>query len=770
MEIQGMINLKIRELGIKKEYVFVIKYILLYIIAMLLVPKEYGEAVGNIFSTLGYFIAFKILAQGYRSDRTEKFYALYLMIAAASNGIGDGIWLYRRQIGGMEDIPIRSISTLFYVLTNVFLTFGIFSYVRRSLNKWNRVKFTIESSVLGSIFLYLVYGLYIQEFFNKVKIFPENFFNYSIFLTYATTDFLILLGLALVYIFDKKYMSNISGKFMIVGYLIWTATDLAYVYGELKSMSFQNNLTNIFWVLAIILIALSSLENRSITIDEGKNYYRYTRNIYSGIFLLSLTTYYLDRYVPIIIISLIIFFRFILVRQLKVYEDNEILKERYMKSSEELYKLANIDSLTGAYNRRMFMEVLEKQCCEYEKQKKKALLFIDADGFKSINDWHGHDVGDKVLIEIVNRLKSKIRESDFLARQGGDEFVIILNDVRDIKDVKNKINEIIKVFKPPLSLGENNIYISVSVGGALFPDDAEKCQTLLKLADISLYKAKTAGKNRGIMYNSQIASGVDRKLEIENKLYESIKKKELQLFYQPQVQIESGKMIGIEALIRWDSEELKVVGVKELLEVAEEKGFIKEIGEFVFEQAAKDIKYINKKYGTDIKVGINISPKQFHTSALICKIKNLVFEKKLKPEWIDIEIKETVAAEDEDKFMDMLHKLKKIGVHVSIDEFGTGYSSLHYLKEYPVDTLKIAFEFINGLTTNEKDYKIVSGILAMCHELEINTLAIGIEDEAQLNILKKLKCNEGQGFYFSKPLSLEELESQFKADIKYLPK
>lgn len=735
---------------------------------MLMLPQRLVTIGKRGMSIIGFTIAFIICFKNYRLKELNKVYLIYLMGVTITNILGDIRWIYILEILKLNDAPGSDISSLFYMTGNLFLTLAVFSIVRKKFSKWNKVRLVMEASILGIIFCYLIIPIFFNYFKDMLHHLNDDIIIYFVQLFYIFTDVLTIFGALLIFTFDKKFLSDFSGKAIMFGYFLWTFSDIFYVYLDINNVYIDNRVIGVLWPLAIIILSIFPVPtSEKIEIEEEINHYRNVDIIYLGIILSALLLNYYNKSVPLIIITSFVAIRFIMAKQLKVYEENEILTQKYKESNEQLYKLANIDSLTKIFNRRKLIEELEALCMKNDLKIKCALFFIDVDRFKSINDWYGHEIGDQILTGVAERLRSHIRGTDIIARQGGDEFVIVLYDVQEDMDLQKKLKDILSSFKEPFSFGEKTIFTSISIGGAIFPDDSDQYHTLMKYADISLYEAKMAGKNRAIMYNDKMEREANRKLEIESRLYESLDKNELKVYYQPQIDTITKKIIGVEALARWINSDLGPVGPGEFIPIAEENGFIIDIGDFILEKATTDIKYLNIKYDLDLKVGVNVSPKQFHTSELTYKIEKIIKEKDLKPHWLDVEITENLTMNHEEKVIEKLKKLKEIGVKISIDDFGTGYSSLVYLKNLPIDTLKIALEFVRGIAKNPQDYKIVKAIMAMCEELEIRTIAEGVEDEEQLHILRNLNCDQLQGYYFSKPISLSELEEQFKTTDRY---
>lgn len=741
---------------------FFMGYMASYILLIKYIPGNYMSLIQNLYSIGGIIFAITVMIFALIKNRDNMGYRVMLILGSTWWLLGDITWSYTTIVMESE-VSFFHMSTFFYALSNFSLAASIYMLIKKFTRKWDGIKITMEVSILGGIWGYLAWGLFFDSYISEV-ISSKFDSQYLLQFFYVFSDFLIIFGLLIFYLFNKNYLKFSINRIEALGFAMWFCTDLTYSYMEIHNLSLENSSFDLLWPISLMIIGISTLESkRGVREREEENNLNVMNHAYLIVFVIVVALYMVDKKVPILAIIPIFLFRFVLSKYMKVFEENEKLNIRYRESNEVLFRIANIDPLTNLFNRRKLIEELEGLAERNGDQIKSALLFVDLDRFKNINDWHGHEVGDKVLIEAAQRLRSNTGEKDLVARQGGDEFVVILNDVRDEKDVQEKAARIVKSFREPFVISEDKvIQSSVSLGSAIFPTDAADHYALMRFADISLYKAKSEGKNRLVMYNDKMEVEQNRKFEIESRLYEALNKNEMMVYYQPQIETATQKIIGMEALLRWKNPELGgFVSPGEFIGIAEENGFILNIGDFVIQQASKAIKYINETYGRDIKVAINVSPKQFHTSEMTYDIERAIEEYGLKPSWIDIEITESLAMNNEEKVMIKLQKLKKVGINLSIDDFGTGYSSLSYLKRFPVDTLKIDIEFVRGITKNNQDFKIVKAIIAMCNELDIKTIAEGVEEVEQYEILKSLNCDQIQGYYFSKPLPLEEIEERF---------
>lgn len=428
------------------------------------------------------------------------------------------------------------------------------------------------------------------------------------------------------------------------------------------------------------------------------------------------------------------------------------------KAEDMIYYMAHYDTLTGLINRPHFVSLLEEEIsCSEKHNKPLSLLFIDLDRFKSINDSLGHLTGDKVLRQISSFFKDILRPQDIISRQGGDEFLALLpNTSRN--EAEHVTRKIIKRLSQPLHMDHLDLYITASIGISTYPSDGHTVDDLIKSADTAMYLAKKSGKNTYAFYTKDLEASMLNRLHLENDLRKAIENEQLELYYQPKINILSGKIKGVEALIRWNHPSLGIVPPDQFISIAEETGEIVKIGQWVIEEACKQIKCWQDKGHDGISVAVNISFRQFLQNDLHDVIAQALESSQLDPKYLEIEITESMTA-DANHTIESLNKIKALGVKVSIDDFGTGYSSLSYLSKFPVDRLKIDKSFVMNLTDDNK--AIIKSIIDVAHNLGIKVIAEGVETEDHLQFLASQNCSEAQGFYFSKPLPINQIEEQF---------
>jgi len=389
-----------------------------------------------------------------------------------------------------------------------------------------------------------------------------------------------------------------------------------------------------------------------------------------------------------------------------------------------------------------------------------AILFLDLDRFKVINDTFGHSCGDIFLTEVTKRLLGCMGENDILARMGGDEFIFLLKDFQDEAYVVDTAKRILEQFKEPFTVNSNKFHTTVSIGVVISPKNTTTLEELMVNADNAMYKAKYQGKNEFVIHSPEILVNSFEKLQLENDLRNALEKNQLVLHYQPQVCRNSKKIVGVEALIRWNHPEFGLLYPDKFIGLAEEIGIITEIGEWVIEQACIQNKKWQNAGMRPIKIAVNLSAQQFFKLSLVDYVSKVLTQTGLDPEYLVLEITESMAM-DFGYSLKVLRKLKDIGVCISIDDFGTGYSSLSYLKVFPIDYLKIDKSFVRDILEDDNDDNIVKGIITLAHNLGLQVIAEGVETEEQFEFLKKHDCDEFQGYLFSKPIDVGHFEQMY---------
>ena len=438
-----------------------------------------------------------------------------------------------------------------------------------------------------------------------------------------------------------------------------------------------------------------------------------------------------------------------------------IQREKQIRQQEEyIRRMAYSDPLTGLPNRELFNELLHQSLAQAQRHihdRHLAVLFLDLARFKVINDTLGHSVGDQLLQAVANRLKNCCRrDQDVVARRGGDEFIILLPDLDSPQEAVRVAQTIIDSFDKTFILPEHELFIGSCIGISIFPADGVDVETLIKNADMAMYRAKEQGRNRFHLYNRSMDAQAALRLTMEISLRKALKGQEFFLNYQPKVNVRTGRVVSFEALARWQSPELGLVEPKQFIPLAEETGLIVQLGEWVLRTACAQNKAWQDANYPHLRVAVNFSPRQFLMHQLADMVENVLAETKLDPCWLEMEVTEGIMLQNVDNTITTLRRLSDLGVHISIDDFGIGYSSLSYIKKLPINALKIDQSFINDITSNPDDAAIATAVINLAQSLRLSVIAEGVENEEQAKLLNSLECPEMQGFFFSRPLSAEK--------------
>ena len=430
-----------------------------------------------------------------------------------------------------------------------------------------------------------------------------------------------------------------------------------------------------------------------------------------------------------------------------------------IKADKEIEYMAYYDNLTGIPNRFLFKDRVENAISLAERNEKFiSIMFIDLDNFKSVNDTMGHDGGDYLLKEVSNGLSKRIRKTDTVARFGGDEFIILLNNIDNHNDISKIADSIMRLFSKPFIINGQEFFITASGGIATYPIDGEDSESLVKNADTAMYEAKDNGKNQYSLCTPDMKNEVEKNMKLSNDLYRALERNELSIHYQPQIDLTSKEITGLEALLRWKHPEYGMISPVVFIPLAEKNGLINSIGKWVLKTACRQNKKWQDMGLAHIKMAVNLSGIQFINENIADDIEKILKESKLDPKYLELEITENIAIKETDFVIKVLERLKKIGVSIAIDDFGIEYSSLSRLKNLPIDKIKIDMEFIQGIEKSPKDQAITGVIINLAKSLGMNVLAEGVETAPQLDFLNQKMCDYVQGYYYYKPMPAEEVE------------
>lgn len=460
----------------------------------------------------------------------------------------------------------------------------------------------------------------------------------------------------------------------------------------------------------------------------------------------------------VMVLSLYYAFLYFIVRRADILL-REQEKERQL-AAERIHYQAYHDTLTSLPNRTMFSERLGEVIRRAKRTGRPVgLMFLDLDRFKVVNDSLGHEAGDALLMSAARRINAAVRETDTLFRMGGDEFAVLLEYLRSDQDAARVAERIIQELSEPFRISDHDVIVSASIGISVFPRDDERAERLVKNASAAMYSAKESGNNHYKFYTQDMNAQAEERLTLETELRKALKEKQFVLFYQPKVAVDSGKAVGMEALLRWRHPERGLIPPDKFLPFLEDTGLIVPVGEWVIRQACTDARNWGEEGLPPLRVSVNISSLQFHSNVLVEQVRSALADTGLDPRRLELELTESLLVENTESAVELLAALKALGVYISIDDFGTGYSSLTYLKEFPVDALKIDRSFIRDLVSNRKDAAITSAITTLAHSLSLGVVAEGVESQEQLHFLRSKGCHEIQGYMVSKPLPLNEVKA-----------
>lgn len=437
------------------------------------------------------------------------------------------------------------------------------------------------------------------------------------------------------------------------------------------------------------------------------------------------------------------------------------------RAQQTLHEMVNRDALTGLPNRRLLNELTGHALRRAEREKSNlAILFIDLDRFKIINDTLGHQIGDKLLMEVADRLSGVMRESDTVARLGGDEFLVMMDSLRDVEDASRVAKKIVSGLQSEFIIEGKEIYIGASVGISVYPSDGDDVNSLIKAADIAMYQVKSSGKNGYRFYSAEMSESALERFNMELQLRRALERQQFEIVYQPQVSLATGRIIGAEALVRWQHPEFGVVSPAKFIPLAEETGLVVQIGEWVLREASRQLADWHAQVLPIKSISVNVSGVQVQRGNFPDIVYGILVETGCDPALLELEITESIVMNNTENVIAVFNRIKQTGVRLAIDDFGTGYSSLSYLKRLPLDKLKIDQSFVRDITVDADDRAIASAVIALARSLGLKVIAEGVETREQVAMLTEMDCDDAQGYLFGKPMSAEEFKKMLQDAVK----
>jgi diguanylate cyclase len=741
-----------------------------------------SDAWGNILSPLNAFAAAGILYFDYlKSDRTIKVRVTLLVFALACGvwGIADTLWAIIGFSGGARDES--PVLWIMYVMTNCFFLISIVIFAIQQFRKWDVVQLCVDLFSIGFISIILFWILFLHKDINVLNSLMASDFTSVLSMI---TD--IIIGISIISWFLSGRGGKIPGFLLMVsaGMLLFIVVDLLYYYLDFNSLYLSNSIIDFLYILSLYIIAFGALwktyRNSTVRDFYVKNTGGRRRWVYLLLFPAVMVIDVVTGFVPVRLSAgdffavggPILFYwaacKYIQVsleKEALLKRDNEILEQRVAEQVSELSFLANQDVLTTLFNRRYFMAYLDESMKNKRVKDTVALMIIDMDRFKTINDTYGHEIGDKVLIDLSYRMIEWNNYGATIARLGGDEFAAIFVGKYTQKDIEDFCTEIIGYCNKPLNIGDNALCLSMSVGIAIASADISDGKTLMQNADIAMYRAKAQGYNKYQVYDPIMSQDFKKAAEIEVLLRQTDAEKDFELFYQPQYTLPGKELIGAEALIRWRNPEHGYIPPNVFIPIAEQIDYIYKLGKWVMQETVRQSISWNRLYQLPLKVGFNISPKQLLDDNFIKQIKSLITESGVNPSWIDAEITESIMMNDEAKVDDVFSVLHELGISVSIDDFGSGYSALGYLNKYPFDRIKLDKSLVDNINSRSiSGANVIRAAINMSHASGIQTIAEGVETQEQLDVLLELGCDQVQGYLLGRPVPAQVFEERYIKD------
>lgn len=767
---------------VKRTYLTIQLLIAVYFLAYLNATIHISTLWGDILSPIGGLIAGIILLIATLRTDQPRLCWLFSTLACFSYATADILWAYYELGLGINPENLDIVMGL-YLLPKFFIALSVCSFLLTKKNSWNRYQISLDILAISAVLLTIIWIVFFQQHFNMLI--NLNIHTLSVYL-YLILDFFAFGCMIVWYAFLSRQKIPIIGILNFSAITLYVITDFYYSYLAFYTLYIPNSVIDAFYVLSLLIFAQAGLweiyrpmETAEISeiIDPDlsdvqrkgfiilipplllfffKGFYLEQFLIFAGIYIVHQV---LSNYVQSFIYN-----EHLLAQEQKM---NSVLEDRIADRTRELIIINNEldilskqDPITRLYNRRYFMQHFYEMLNNTLSTESVYLFFMDLDRFKAINDSYGHDIGDKVLIEIARRLNECNHYNALLARLGGDEFVYAMRGQYNNNEIEGFAQDIIQFCNDPVIISPFSFHITLSIGITHYPEDARERRELMKNADIAMYHSKSLGFNRYTFF-STLGPKIQRRNTIEMLLKKADFDQEFELYFQPQIKIPQNKLIGMEALLRWHNPEQGSIFPDEFIPIAEEVGIIVSLGRWIIEKSIIQIAEWNRTYQTQLKMGINISPRQLESFDLITHLKNMITKYDISPEWLDIEITESIAMKGESAMEEIFSIISELGVSISIDDFGTGYSSLSYLKHYSFDRLKIAKPLIDHITTDFSDIQIVKAIIMIGKSLGIHTIAEGVEFPDQLNLLTELGCDEVQGYLFSRPIPAADFEKIF---------
>ncbi len=765
-----------------RRVIFII-LLVCYLAATIVKSDIFGNLLSPII-TLHIFITV-FIAFYYKNRNTNRYahkVGLILSLGILSWAVADILWAYDSIVLHID--PMNStVIEIFYALTNFLIALSLTVYGLNALRKWNIMQILLDSTVTVYFVLELTWIVFLNENSKNIIMLKTDWISAACIIL----DILIAVWIMIWYMSNRNGTQPLYMTFITLGILLFALTDLVYYYQYFYSTYESNSIIDAIYICAFSLLSISAMLRLKSNYEEIDYNLFNTGHSFRGYALLL---------APILIVifkgfvasqlfqfAIVILIYFIMSNQIQncIYKHRQLLKEKEHRSELEekvrsrteeleeknrvLQNLLDQDFVTGLKNRRYLLAKLEKTIKSLKEDETIVLLYIDINRFKMISTMYGHFIGDMIIYEMAERLRplEKMVKHTILTSYGDDTFVFAAIGKYTDQHGLDFAQEAIKLCSDIYRIEEYQIRITVNIGISIYPKDSQTKEELIRHADIAMSQARHQGFNYVREYDVNLSQTIFRKNTIEIMLKKVNFNQEFMVYYQPQFETQNKKLIGFEALLRWRTVSGEMIGPGEFIPVAEETGYILPIGDWVMDMAMKQLIMWNKRNHDKIMIGINVSLKQLNAPDFMSRLVEEIDKYKIIPEWIDLEITESLQLHVYPEILTLLKEIRKLGIKVSIDDFGTGYSSLSYFKNLEVDRIKLAKELIDNVHRDDFDYKLVEAIILLSKAKGIRVIAEGVETLEQWEVLKELQCDEVQGYYFGRPEPVDEIETKYFA-------
>lgn len=750
-----------------------------YLVAVIVKSDFWVNILSSAIAIMTTIIIYKafVVKQANVADRLS---GLFLTLSTFSWVVADVLWAVFDIVLHMNPEEVDVI-TYSYSLINLFFFLSFFVYAIQMFRKWNILQIALDTVVISISILYLIWIVFLDKDLKNVLKLRSDWIS----TTCIILDVIMITCIAIWYISVRYGKISLCDRLLSAAVLSFSITDLVYYYQFLYSNYEPNSLLDVIYIGTFLMIAFAGLLQMDGKISDAQPIINNIGRKNKILFLLlapilliifkGLDTTELLHFISIIIIYSIlssyiqnsIYKDGLLRRELEI---KNILEQRINERTEELMhknkvlqQLLDQDMITGLYNRRYLLEYLETEIKSLKEDETIVLLYIDINHFKMITTMFGNYIGDKIIYEMAQRLKPMNQSIDrsILSAYGDDTYIFAATGKYDYQKGHLLSEEAIKYFSDIYRIDEYQIRITANIGISIYPYDATSKEELIKHADISMTQARMQGFNAVKEFDIKLSEAIFRKNTIEILLKKVNFQQEFMIYYQPQLQTDNKSVIGFEALLRWRTPGGELIAPSEFIPIAEETGYIIPIGDWVMKNAIQQLIEWNRKFDKKIMVSINVSLKQLNSYQFIESLTKEIQRLEIVPEWVDLEITESQQLQDNPDAIEMLQEIRNLGVTISIDDFGTGYSSLSYFKEMPVDRIKLARELIQYIHIDDFDYQLVKSIILISKVKGIKVIAEGVETLEQWETLKKLQCDEVQGYYFGRPAPVIDIENNY---------